>query len=240
MAGGGLPPPPTRAGAGDFAWTAWYNQLYTLLNTQGSVSWDLINKAGSSIADLQNKNHNLLTAIQGGTTNEYYHLTAAQYATIASTDTKYGAFQSSVTQTAASANTAYAMTYNTTDYTNGVSIVSSSQLKVATAGLYNLQFSAQLHSTDSSIHEVSIWLRKNGTDVAGSNGEVSVPSKHGAIPGSILVAWNYFIQLSATDYVEIMWSTTSTNVSIAALGTQTSPTRPSTASVIATMDRVHA
>ena len=79
MAGGGLPPPPTRAGAGDFAWTAWYNQLYVLLNTNGSVSWDLVNKAGSSIADLQNKNHNLLTSIQGGTTNEYYHLTSADY-----------------------------------------------------------------------------------------------------------------------------------------------------------------
>jgi hypothetical protein len=240
MAGGGLPPPPTRAGAGDFAWTAWYNQLYTLLNTQGSVSWDLVNKAGSSIADLQNKNHDLLTGLQGGTSGEHYHLTAAEHATIASTDTKYGAFQSSASQTASAANTAYAMTYNTTDYSNGISIVSSSQLKVTTAGLYNLQFSAQFISTDSSIHDVSIWLRKNGTDVSGSNGEVSIPNKHGSVDGRLLPAWNYFIQLSANDYVELMWSTTSTNISIAALGTQTSPTRPSTASVIASMDRVHA
>jgi len=75
MAGGGLPPPPTRAGAGDFAWTAWYNQLYTLLNTQGSVSWNLVNKAGSSIADLQNKNHGLLTNILG---TGQYHISAAE------------------------------------------------------------------------------------------------------------------------------------------------------------------
>jgi hypothetical protein len=75
MAGGGLPPPPTRAGAGDFAWTAWYNQLYTLLNTNGSVSWDLVNKAGSSIADLQNKNHGLLTNILG---TGQYHISSAE------------------------------------------------------------------------------------------------------------------------------------------------------------------
>jgi len=75
MAGGGLPPPPTRAGAGDFAWTAWYNQLYTLLNTQGSVSWALVNKAGSSIADLQNKNHGLLTNILG---TGQYHISSAE------------------------------------------------------------------------------------------------------------------------------------------------------------------
>lgn len=62
---GGLPPPPTRAANGDFAWTAWYNQLYTLLSTTGAVSWALVNKAGSSLADLQSKGHNLLTAIQG-------------------------------------------------------------------------------------------------------------------------------------------------------------------------------
>jgi hypothetical protein len=75
MAGGGLPPPPTRAESGDFAWTAWYNQLYTLLSTQGSVSWDLVNKAGSSIADLQNKNHGLLTNILG---TGQYHISSAE------------------------------------------------------------------------------------------------------------------------------------------------------------------
>ena len=78
----GLPPPPTRAANGDFAWTAWYNALYSLLSTSGSVAWGLVNKAGSSIADLQTKSHNLLTSMQGGTTNEYYHLTAAQYASL--------------------------------------------------------------------------------------------------------------------------------------------------------------
>jgi hypothetical protein len=75
MDGGGLPPPPTRAESGDFAWTAWYNQLYILLSTTGSVSWDLVNKAGSSIADLQNKNHGLLTNILG---TGQYHISSAE------------------------------------------------------------------------------------------------------------------------------------------------------------------
>jgi len=69
---------------------------------------------------------------------------------------------------------------------------------------------------------------------------LNVPSKHGSISGRILPAWNIFIQLSANDYVEIMWNTTSTNVVLEATGTQTTPTRPATPSVIATMDRVHA
>jgi hypothetical protein len=76
---GGLPPPPTRASAGDFAWTAWNNELYKLLSTTGAVNWDQVNKAGSSIADLQNKNHNLLTPIQGGTSTERFHISSAEY-----------------------------------------------------------------------------------------------------------------------------------------------------------------
>lgn len=72
---GGLPPPPTRAADGSFAWTAWYNQLYTMLSTTGAVAWDLVNKAGSSIGDLQNKNHSLLTSILG---TGSYHISAAE------------------------------------------------------------------------------------------------------------------------------------------------------------------
>jgi len=71
----GLPPPPTRADSGDFQWTAWYNQLYTILSTAGSVSWTLVDKAGSSIADLQNKNHGLLTSILG---TGAYHVSATE------------------------------------------------------------------------------------------------------------------------------------------------------------------
>lgn len=72
---GGLPPPPTRAADGSFAWVAWYNQLYTLLSTTGAVSWALINKAGSSIGDLQNKAHNLLTGVLG---TGSYHISSAE------------------------------------------------------------------------------------------------------------------------------------------------------------------
>jgi len=76
---GGLPPPPTRAEAGDFVWVAWYNQLNNYLSAGGSIDWSVINKAGSSIADLQQKGHDLLTGLQGGTTGEHYHLTSADY-----------------------------------------------------------------------------------------------------------------------------------------------------------------
>ena len=150
----------------------------------------------------------------------------------------YGAFQDTTDQTA-TANTATVMTFNTTDFSNGVSVVSGSKLTVAQAGIYNLQFSAQFDNTDTQEHDVSIWLRQDasgaGTDISGSAGLVGVPSSHGGISGHTIVGWNYFVTLNTNDFVEIWWATPNTAVTIQAYAAGTSPTRPSTASGVATM-----
>ena len=148
----------------------------------------------------------------------------------------YGAFQSTADQTAAVANTAYAMTLNTVDYANGVSVASNSRITVLDAGIWNLQWSGQFQNTDSQLHDARIWLKINGTVVTGSTGFISVPSSHGGIDGHSIVGWNYFLSLSANDYVELWWETDSTNVSIQAY--PASGNYPSTASLIATMSFV--
>lgn len=150
----------------------------------------------------------------------------------------YGAFQSLADQTIVTANTAYAITLDTTDFTNGVTISNSSRINVVNGGLYNLQWSGQFQNTDSQLHDVSVWLRKNGTDIVGSTGFISVPNSHGGVDGHSIVGWNYFLELAENDYVELYWSATSTTISLQFYPTQTSPTRPSTASVIATMSFV--
>jgi len=145
----------------------------------------------------------------------------------------YGAFQSTVDQTAALANTAYAMTLNTVDYANGVSVASNSRITVADAGIWNLQWSGQFENPDSQDHDVRVFIKINGTVVTGSTGFFAVSSKHGSVNGHGLVGWNYFVSLDATDYVELWWETDNTQVTIqsyAAAGDY-----PSTASLIATM-----
>ena len=150
----------------------------------------------------------------------------------------YGAFQSLVDQTIASANTAYAMTLDTVDYSNGVTLSNSSRMNVKNTGVYNFQWSGQFNNSDSSLHDVSVWLRKNGADVVGSTGFISVPNSHGGVDGHAIVGWNYFLELAANDYIELWWSATNTSISLKHLPTQTSPTRPSTASLITTLNFV--
>lgn len=79
-----IPPAPTRAPPGEFAWNEWYQRIDTLINATTQVTWANVDKAGSSIADLQDHTHNLLTAVQGGAIGEYYHLTAAQHTALTS------------------------------------------------------------------------------------------------------------------------------------------------------------
>jgi hypothetical protein len=151
----------------------------------------------------------------------------------------YGAFQSGVDQTA-TANTATIMTFNVTDYSNDVSMVSSSKITVVNSGVYNLQWSGQFENVDTQLHDASVWIRVNGADVVGSNSITSVPNKHGGVNGHTIAAWNYFVQLNAGDYLQLMWSTDDTQVSLQYYAAGTSPTRPTTASVIATLSFVSA
>lgn len=153
----------------------------------------------------------------------------------------YGAFSSYATQTAV-ANTATVMTFDTTDFANGISVVSGSKLTVAQSGIYNLQWSGQFQNTDTQLHDVSVWIRQDGTgpgvDVVGSTGFISIPNKHGGVDGHTIAGWNYFVTLNAGDFVELWWSTTNTAVTIQTYPAQTAPVRPSTASLIATLSFV--
>ena len=147
----------------------------------------------------------------------------------------YGAFQDSTTQTISSTTTAYPMTFNATDYSEGVTLASGSRLTAQYSGLYNLQFSSQFTNSDSQIHDVDVWFRKNGTNISASNSQFSIPNKHGGIDGHLIASLNFFIALAKNDYVEIIWSATNTAISMQNIAAQTSPTRPSTPSVIATL-----
>ena len=153
----------------------------------------------------------------------------------------YGAFSSDQDQTT-TANTDTLMTLNTTDFANGISIASS-KITVAVSGIYNLQFSTQFQNTDNAIQDISIWLKQNGTDIPGSTGLVSIPARKSASAGEEahqITGWNYYVSLTAGQYVEIYWSTTDAAVTIQNYAAGTGPVRPSTQSVVATMTFVSA
>jgi hypothetical protein len=144
----------------------------------------------------------------------------------------YGAFQDNTSQTAASINTAYAVKLNTTDLTNGVSVVNDgssnpTRITLANTGIYNIQFSLQLEKTGGSGNMIAdIWVRKNGVDIPSTTGKVVLTGSANASP--VIASWNYVLNLVAGDYVQLMWATSNTNVEIiAAAATSPHPAIPS-------------
>jgi hypothetical protein len=146
------------------------------------------------------------------------------------------AFEDFTTQNLVSANTPAVVTFNTTDWATGVTLVSGSQFRVTNAGKYNFQFSIQFGCTSVQLQDIYVWLRKNGTDISGSTGLVSVPNSHGSVDGHAIVGWNFFLDLAANDYIQLVWTSASTAVNIRTLAAGAS--WPSTASVVMTINQV--
>ena len=151
----------------------------------------------------------------------------------------YGAFQDSTDQTAANTTTAYAITFNTTDFSNGVTLSNSSRINVTDAGIWNCQFSIQFKNTTNDTQDVDVWFRKNGTNIDNSNSRFNLsPRKSSGDPSHMIAAMNFFVSLNASDYIEIMWRVSDVGVSIEQYAAGTSPTRPTIPSAIVTMSFV--
>lgn len=224
----------------------------------------------------------------------------------------YGAFQDSTDQADGSTAVAYYFRFNTTDYSNGVSVTSHtasftgsiatttltvsaisagtiypsmqisgtgvtagtrivaqltgttggtgtytvsvsqtvsstamtgdlpSKIQVAQDGIYDLQFSAQLVNASNDVQTVSIWFRKNGTDIANSNSEFGLkPRKSTGAPSQTIASMNFFVDMEKDDYVEMMWRVSDSGVSLehfaAVTASGTTPAIPATPSIILTV-----
>lgn len=146
-----------------------------------------------------------------------------------------GAFSNSATQTITAANTPYVVALNTTDQSNGMSLASN-QITVDQGGIYNLQFSLQFENTVTSIVDTWVWIRKNGTDLAGTASTWAITSSHGGTNGYVIGACNFFVDLNAGDYVELVVAANGTGINLEAYSSSVSPfTRPSIPSSVVTL-----
>jgi len=126
----------------------------------------------------------------------------------------FGNFTSNVTQTNSNVGNAVYMTLNNDEGSNGVSIVSNSQITTSRTGNYNIQFSAQMEKTDGGTDEVEIWLNKNGSPVANSATRLAQQGNN----EKGVAAWNWLVNsANVNDYYEIAWISNDANVQITAI-----------------------
>jgi hypothetical protein len=124
---------------------------------------------------------------------------------------RYGSFYDTTTQLATVINTATAITFNTTDLSNGVFIGSpASRIVVDSEGIYNFDTSFQIDKTSGGTAVFDFWFQLNGVNVANSASRIRIQSNNAEIFSSL----NFFFDLKANDYVELMFSVSDLSVEL--------------------------
>jgi hypothetical protein len=152
---------------------------------------------------------------------------------------KYGAFHDESVQLVAIANTNYEITFTNTDLSNGISIGSpSSRIVFANSGIYNITFSVQFVNQSVQIKDANIFLKLNGTNIPSSNSHVSIHGTHGGVHGHVIATVNFMMQVTANDYIELVFNATATDVSIENIPLIVTPSTPASPSVILTLQQI--
>jgi hypothetical protein len=129
-------------------------------------------------------------------------------------------FTSLVDQSAAAIDIAYPVRLEVTSFTSDISItgVNNTRITFAVPGVYMLIYSLSFKNTTNDTQEVNIWFRYNNgtttTDVPNSNSRFTLPPRKSTGDPSFLIAVTPFsgAAVTAGDWVEVVWATTSTSV----------------------------
>lgn len=142
-----------------------------------------------------------------------------------------GYFNSLTTQTSGALNSPQPIYLEVTDpLSSGISIHNDGDgaptlIVVNKDGVYNLQFSAQIErGSGGSNRQVSIWLQKNGAEVADSNTHITLVANS----GKMVASWNFLSNMNGGDTLQIMWSVN--DISIQLMYVVEDPTVPHPAS----------
>ena len=121
----------------------------------------------------------------------------------------YGAFYDTRTQSG-SANVSQSIQFNSTDYSEGVSISNNTRIVLANVGVYNIQFSAQIVDTGAGSSTIHIWIKKNGVNVPNSAGRIFLKANE-----EVVASWNYVVPAtSPNDYYELVWQSSDSDARI--------------------------
>ena len=207
-----VPPPPVKDKQLDSdQWGHWFDVVRANISNQSKFS--ALDFTGSNLTSIVTRNHNDLTALQGGTATQRYHLSLAEYNAVVSIPIEKSLFIDTTNQTLGAINTATAITFNSQPLTDGITIdAGKTKITVPTTGIYVVNFSAQITSTNAATKNLYFWPRVNGSDVTGSTMKQSIKD---ASYTQVISRTGVF-SLTANDYLEAYWASDDINVQLTA------------------------
>ena len=187
----------------------WYRFLNNLFTLTGSGSNDV------SLGDVQLNPAPTVSDELSVAMRQINDLFSAPTYTPHVAQDKIGGFYDTTDQAAAAINTLYLATFNTTNFSQGVVLgTTTSRITVLAPGVYSFGVTLHCGRTGGPGGDLKAWLRKNGTtDLAGSG-----ITQH--IAGGVTetsAGFVYMVSLAANDYVEIAWAVTNVNLRLEAV-----------------------
>ena len=130
---------------------------------------------------------------------------ALPYASL--TGRAYISAYSAIDQTG-STSAATATIIGTTSISSGISMANDgagnpTRITFAAAGTYAVMPSMQFVNSGGADHDVTIWFRKNGTNIAASSTVLTVPKASDG--GAAFFQIVFYEQVTAGQYIEVMW-----------------------------------
>lgn len=213
-----LPPPPT----GD-RWADWGTRLNQYL---GRIRSQLQHKLGNESADTDG------VLLYDPEIDHVVVSSNGVFEPLSYGHNCYGAFYTTVTHSAAAINTAYAITWESTAASVDIEVAASpntSRIVFTHGGVYQIDFSAELLSSNSSAKSIYIWPRINGVDIPYSTIVTSIDTNN----NRRVVSRSGLFTVSAGDYLEAMFAVTDTALTIdGSAATAFAPEGPSATLVI--------
>ena len=120
----------------------------------------------------------------------------------------HGDFYIAADVTAASANTAYKLTYTAEASNDGITLgTPASRIVFEEAGEYVIAFSAQIASTSASTVHFYFWPSVNGTDINNSAMTTALHQNN----ATLVTSRTQIFTVAANDYLEVNWMVDSTS-----------------------------
>ena len=140
------------------------------------------------------------------------------------TNSYYGKFFSSTTQTNTGINTIIPISFPNTDSSNEIT-TSGTQITFNKAGVYTLTYEVQAEITSGGGGNIDIWI-SNAINLTNSNSITTIPGGG----NKTIINRSFLVTVTAGDKISVNWSSPMSNMQLTPTGAQTGPIRPATSS----------
>jgi hypothetical protein len=126
---------------------------------------------------------------------------------------------------------------------NGIRVVDNSKIYVPCSGQYLVTFRLQVSNRSNATQEVEIWAKDTGVNFPDSRTRFDIAARKDATTWSHVVptvTGIFTVNDPSTNYLQIAWWASSTDVFLEHYAAESTPTRPEIPSVILTINFISA